>query len=671
MIVKLAWRNVKKSYRDFTLYFMTLTFAICMFYSFHTFQEQQIVFDMTHLESELLTQINTIMSMLSILVMIVLIFLILYATIFLIQRRKKELAIYMIEGMETRSISNLLMLETFLIGIGSLIVGLFLGLLCSQLLTLLTGHLFDMPMDHYSFIVSPSSILWTICCFCFIFMIVMLVNIILLHRYQLIDLLKAKNKLTVIHKQPLFLSILILVISICLLGFAYHMALSVPLLMMSGQKLYTMMITGIIGTILLFYSLSGFLLYIIKHNQRLYFRNLNLFSLQLLYNHMSKNFISISMVCLMLLMGIGALATGFSLRNDINEQIQMQTPFDVTIDSRNSSLTALACINQIYGGTNTFAQLALPLDLVSLQDESIEIIQEKLNTQSAYSEYGDMIVMVKQSQVQALLAAQGIQVTFEQNQISILTNHKQTHDALLALEHEKVELLDQSFAIQRVLYAGIRNTTSSKLVYTVVPDSLIDPLITEYYHSDSPSEVNVTSLLQANFKETADPTMFDTNLDILIEEVNAQLPDDVPYATFGALTREMVKIEHLSLTAIFTYAGIYLGFIFLISAGVLLGIQQLNAQSENAREYQILSKIGTSQTMIHHTILLQISLYFLAPLSLALIHAVIGIQVVNRVTEFIRDIDVMRSSLFVTFLLVLIYGGYYLITYISCKRTIS
>lgn len=672
MIIKLAWRNVKKSYRDFTLYFMTLTFAICMFYSFHTFQEQQVVFDMTHLESELLTQINTIMSLLSILVMIVLIFLILYATIFLIQRRKKELAIYMIEGMETRSISNLLILETFFIGLGSLIAGLLLGLLCSQLLTLLTGHLFEMPMEHYSFIISPSSIFWTISCFCLIFIIVMFVNIVILHRYQLIDLLKAESKLTNIKKRPFALSIFVLLCSISLLGVAYHNALSTPLLMMSTSDLKLMIVTGIAGTILLFYSLSGFLLYLIQHSKRLYYRNLNLFSLQLLYNHMSKNFISISMVCFMLLMGIGALATGFSLRNDLNEQIHMQSPFDLTISSGNSSLTAKECVDQIYGNSDTFAQIALPLDVVTTQQTDMTILQDLLKAQNVYSEYEGNLFMVKQSQVQALLEAQDIQVSFDPNQISILTSHEQTYDELSNLNNQTVELLDHTFEIQQVLYAGIRNSTTNRQIFTIVPDSLIDPLITAFYQdNEASSQFYVASLLQANFKQSADPTMFDIGLQAHIQEVNAKLPDDAPYATFTVLTREMIKIDHLSLTAIFTYAGIYLGFIFLISAGVLLGIQQLNAQSESSREYQILSNIGASKIMLHHTMLLQISLYFIAPLSLALLHAMVGIQVVNQVTEFIREVDVIRSSLFVTALLVLIYGGYYLITYLGCKRTIS
>ena len=126
MYSKLAFRNVRRSVRDYTIYFLTLTFGVCVFYVFNSIESQQAMMSISSSDEQALQSLTMIMGYVSVFISIILGFLILYANKFLIKRRKKELGIYMTLGMDKSKMSWILMLETLLIGIVSLTVGLIL-----------------------------------------------------------------------------------------------------------------------------------------------------------------------------------------------------------------------------------------------------------------------------------------------------------------------------------------------------------------------------------------------------------------------------------------------------------------------------------------------------------------------------------------------------------------
>lgn len=118
--------NVKKSYRDFMIYFMTLTFSVCLFYVFNSFDAQQKIMMLSTDQEYYINLVATFMLILSFFVVFVFGFLILYANNFLIKRRKKEFGLYMLMGMPKKKISRILIYETLFIGLISLISGLLL-----------------------------------------------------------------------------------------------------------------------------------------------------------------------------------------------------------------------------------------------------------------------------------------------------------------------------------------------------------------------------------------------------------------------------------------------------------------------------------------------------------------------------------------------------------------
>ena len=189
MYSKIALKNIKKSYKDYTIYFLTLILAVCIFYSFNSIESQKVL-----IEIKFMSEIMKGISGVSVLVSIILGGLIVYANNFLIKRRKKELGIYMILGMGKRKISRILVTETFIVGVISLVGGLILGIGVSQGLSTFTLKLFDVGMDEYKFIVSTSAISKTILYFGTMFLLVMIFNVFVISKYKVIDLLIANIK---------------------------------------------------------------------------------------------------------------------------------------------------------------------------------------------------------------------------------------------------------------------------------------------------------------------------------------------------------------------------------------------------------------------------------------------------------------------------------------------
>ncbi|MDL0253020.1 FtsX-like permease family protein, partial [Clostridioides difficile] len=174
MYSKIAIKNVRKSFKDYSIYFLTLTLAICIFYSFNSIESQKALMEMNASTKSHVEMLKNMISYMSVFVSVILCSLILYANNFLVKKRNKELGIYMTLGMEKVKISKILVFETIIVGIVSLVSGLILGLLVSQGLSILLLKLFEFNMSEYNFVISISSIIKTIVYFGIMFLLVMI-----------------------------------------------------------------------------------------------------------------------------------------------------------------------------------------------------------------------------------------------------------------------------------------------------------------------------------------------------------------------------------------------------------------------------------------------------------------------------------------------------------------
>jgi putative ABC transport system permease protein len=255
MFYKLAVKNVTKSMKDYTVYFLTLMFGVCLFYMFNSIDSQTAMLQLSSSQKQVLQTLTEIIGYVSVFISVVLGFLIVYANGFLMKRRKMELGIYMTLGMPKGKISIIIIVETLLIGLISLAVGLVLGVFLSQGMSILTAKLFEVNLSKFIFTFSSEALWKTLVYFGVIFLVVMLFNTVSVSKLNLIDLLSAAHKNEKLHIRRLWVSVVIFIVSVVCLGTAYYLVETYGILQISPQFI-SCLILGIVGTLLFFLSLS-------------------------------------------------------------------------------------------------------------------------------------------------------------------------------------------------------------------------------------------------------------------------------------------------------------------------------------------------------------------------------------------------------------------------------
>lgn len=664
MYFKLALQNVKKSYKDFLIYFLTLAFSVCLFYTFNSFQAQEAILDLNSSQHDIMVSIQQLMKILSFIVAMILAFLVIYANHFLIKRRKKELGIYTLLGMPKRNISRVLVYETFLIGLISLMIGIGLGLLASQLLSVITANMFEVKLN-YRFIFSMDAMFFTIIVFSLIFIVIMFFNSLSLNRYKLIDLLLANRKNESLKIKNIWISVLMFVISIALIGYTYYFALSQGI--QALFQLPTIALCGVSGTVLFFMSLSGFLLKFTQCSKHIYFRKLNMFVLRQINSSINSNFISMSIVCLMLLFSIGALATGSNLNKTINQMIKTSTVYDYSYVNLSHSRSIEQIKEDLHVDTSMIKEEFFVHEYAADQtfDTLAPFIKDTEIIESA-DQMSEPYTVIPLSEYNQLRKDRGLEeVSLQINEAHIFTSSDMVTSILndiidaqptLHLYGHDVTIVNDDFDF---IQSATTVQTATFMVTVVINDTLIPKDITP-----------LNSYWNVKLK---DPTQQDAFLKAINQEIQAyqvahEQEDVESYHTFFSDTANSVAENSKGSAVLLTYIGMYLGIVFLIASAVILALQQLSQASDNVARYLILTKIGAEKRMLSHAILLQLAIYFFMPLLLGIIHSIVGIQVVNIVIQAFGQSDIFGASMIAAMIILIVYGSYFLVTYWGSKR---
>ena len=331
MFSKLAVKNVGRSFRDYGVYFLTVAFGVCLFYVFNALETQTVLqYLSNHQRQNIVESIKGLIGILSVFVWVVLAFLILYASGFLVRRRSRELGTYLLLGMERRQVAGLLLAETAFTALSALAVGLALGVVLSQALSVFTAGLFAVPQTAFQFSVSVSALLRTALAFVGIFLLVMVYHALSLSRKKLIDLLRANRTNQELKARGLGASVALFLVGCALLGVAYAMLLIRGMLRVDAL-FWVMIGLGSLGTLLFFRGLSGFLLRLCQGSKKLYYKGLNLFILRQFNAGINTTYRSMTVICLMLLLAIGITATSVGLNNTVERMTEEAQPWSVEL----------------------------------------------------------------------------------------------------------------------------------------------------------------------------------------------------------------------------------------------------------------------------------------------------------------------------------------------------
>ena len=657
MYFKLATRNLKKSLKDYTIYFLTLVFGVCIFYTFNSIESQKVMMDLTDMQAAAFQLIDVVMGVASVFISFVLGFLIVYANNFLIRRRKKEFGIYMTLGMENKQLSRLIFIETMLIGVVSLVVGVALGVLLSQGLSIFTAKLFKVNLVNFTFVFSKIAFIKTLVCFGLIYLVVLIFNSFTIRKVKLIDLLTSAKKNESLKVKNIWISVITFVISIVMIGSAYFIVLKNGVAIASPTAIGIPVLLGSIGTLLFFFSLSGFLLKIMQNNKKFYLKDLNMFVLRQINSKINTTFISMTFICLMLFIAICTFSSGFGISRGLNKDVQDLTQFDSSIWNFNGDN-----IEDLLGKNN-------------LDDISNYAEYTNYNSEVPYSKFLSKNGIEKGSSYYPVFADSNI------NTITL----SDFNGLLILLGKDTVELGQNEYLafgdiddMQAVIQEAIDNNTkiningkelspSSNKVFNIVAyDSTLKNNICTFVVNDD--VVNgltaINTYLNVNYKD--DKLKSEEAINKLIKDNNAKDGTQIYY-----ISKENVEATTAGLGAVVSYLAIYMGVIFLITSAAVLALQQLCESADNIYRYELLKKVGVDEKIINKSLFTQIGIYFIIPLALALVHSIAGLKFAQGIVSIVGDGSMMKYILITLVVLIIIYGGYFIATYNGSKKMIK
>ncbi len=702
MTLKIAWGNVRKSFGDFGIYFVTVVLGVAVFYAFNSMSAQQGVLALSEQQSSILDLLGAVIGGVSVFIAVLLVFLVVYANRFLIRRRKKEFGLYLALGMGAPDVVRIVLAESAIVGVSSLVVGLALGIGFSQVLLLATSSLFSAEVANttgIAFLFSPDAFAKAVAVFAAVFVLAAIVNSHTVAHAKLVDLLRADRTVESMKLRSLPLSFALFIVSLVVIGAAYKL-LADDGLTGPTPEFAASTVLVVAGTALFFYSLSGFLLRAMQSVRPLYLRGLNMFTLRQLNARVNTAFATLTVVCLVLFLAITSVCTGLGLRDATEDALAKGTSYSATAS------TTIAIVGQ-GGETHRLAYLDPYADFM----ESVGYdMREGLTKSMRDVDAGDFDALVAASaQLDSLYDTQDL-VTYgaieESSGVRLadavpsgLMNPgyedaplpfmrlSQVNAALELAGKAPIDLGEGECAVltdmdafrpfwDGVARSGARVSVGGKDL--AIASARFDCVETTTYQcntgalvlrdEDVPADCVLGAMkLDMRCASEADEAALSKALGAVSENTES---DAWPLCYGMFLTRTDCQEQSIGVSVLVGYLAIYLGFVLVIACAAILAIQQLSDASDNARRYGLLRKLGADGGMVNRALFVQVLVYFLFPLVLAVAHSACAISVVSQTIKAFGRFDIASVSLTVAGAFALVYGAYFLVTFFTAKRLI-
>ena len=684
MLFKLSLKNIKKSFKDYAIYFFTLILGVAIFYVFNAIGSQTVLLNVTSSTREIIDLMVNMLSGVSVFVSFILGFLIIYASRFLMKRRNKEFGIYLTLGMSKGKISKILLLETLIIGIISLVIGLVIGVGASQLMSVLVANSFEADLTQFTFVFSSSAMMKTIIYFGIMYLLVMIFNVINVGRCKLIDLIQANKKNEEVKMKNPIVCILVFIISACALGYAYYLVTAGVETLVDTTDIFIPIILGCVSTFFIFWSLSGLILKIVMSFKNLYYKGLNSFVLRQISSKVNTMVFSMTVICLMLFVTICVFSSSLSIKNSMTANLVELAPVDVELSKTRN-------ITEDYAYQTGYSEV-LRQDSYRGIEESLKSVDfdvndyfEDITTVYTYASndftfedtLGSALELVKsQYPIYTYHAPEEVMTISDYNKVARLYGN--TEYTLADDEYMIIADFENSIEMRNVALKTHPSITVFGVTLNPKYDECQDGfvrisnnhintgiiVVPDYVVSETYLE---SEILLANYKADTDQGKQAIE-DTLIAVGNHPNSGNI---SMSASTKISIYEASVGLGAMVTFIGLYLGIIFLISSAAILALKELSESTDNKERYAMLRKIGTDEAMINRALFKQIAIFFSVPLVLAIIHSIFGIEFCRYILMTFGDEEMTRSITMTAVFLIIIYGGYFLITYYCSKNIIK
>lgn len=609
-MTKLAAMNFKSNVKSYFALVISLAFTILVLYNFQNMIYSEIFVALGEYNSHL---INTLIQMISIVVICFMFFFIWYATNVFLEKRKKEIGIYIFMGLSNQKIGKLYMIETTFIGIAALVFGLFWGIITAGLFQMIIVRLSNLDVQ-VSFVFTVQPIIFTVVAFLLIYLSFVIKGYCNIVRSSILNMISAMRQNEYV-KQNECVLVIKAIVGIGVLGSGYYLA-NKEGQQVIGNAVFAMILV-ILGVYLLFGGLIPLLFQnMVKHKNFLYCKQRCLWMNQVVFR-MKKNYRTYSIVCVLGICSITALATGFAMKERYENIVLFENTYTFQVLSNRNDLEKQ--MTQVIEETNDILYYT-GIGLVNQEQEAMMLSysQAKKLAQSANLKFD--IAELEDKEVIRL------------SHLTLLSGS--TKQGIKEIEIRGKEY--QQLATIRIPYLGYLQKQGD---FYIVSD-------VEYERLRGEGE----ELYLYNYKVGNDSAFAETKKEI--DNFASELKEKGDMLGRVAIDpnnseKEWMKLVHS--------ICIFMFLVFVVASGCIMYMKLYNDAYEEKERYSVMCKIGLDDKVLQKSIAKEVGTAYFIPFFIMVISAYYSVLALGKM---------MHTDLFAIYLLsvmivLAVYGLYY------------
>lgn len=633
LFLKLAVSNIKRNKGTYIPYMITCICCIAMTYMmFFVTQSKDLSVQVP--DSAMVTSIM----FLGIAVIYIFSFIfLLYSNSFVMKRRQKEIGLYNILGLEKGHIMKMMAVETLLTSVISIIGGIAAGILGSKLALLLLLKILHVPAQLGFYVCVPGIIVCAV-----MFLPVVIVTLFRnVHRVRLsqpIELLRSGNTG---EREPKAKWLMALVGFLCL-GSGYYIAVTTKSPVTALGLFFAAVLLVMAGTYLLFTAGSIAVLKVMRWKKSFYYKTKNFTSISGMIYRMKQNAMGLASICILSTGVLLMLSTTVSLNMGIEDSLSDMFPYDADFTFNNVTFEEVPRLR------NAFDE-AVEKEKVPYEEKVTQVIldisiarngnnMEILTRDTAASANVEYLTVVPEEEYEKI---SGKTVELKPGEILAFQENGGKGDiALNGVDYKVKEWLEEKPTYDR------GNNIFYKTTIVVTKEDLqkMDALQKELVGKDR-GYLKLEFGLYIEGGKEADikyGNLLQEDLAPLAETLQAEDGDMTPWFRYN------IREEHYSsfytLNGGLLFLGIFLGFIFLVGAGMIIYYKQMSEGYEDKDRFEIMQKVGMSRKEVKSAIRRQILMVFFLPLLMAVLHIIMAFPMISRLLGLL---GMMNTELYI------------------------
>lgn len=631
---KLAFTNIKNNSKTYYPYLLTCISTIIMFYIMHSISINKGLDGVNGSQSlKLILNLGTwVIGIFSVIFLF-------YTNSFLIKRRKKELGLYNVLGLEKKHIAKILIYETLIISAISFVVGILGGIILNKLMFLLLLKLLAFKVE-FGFTIETSSIVLTLIVFTGIFIVTLISNLFQIKVSNPAELLKGGQHGEKEPKAKWFIALTGLIS----LAIGYGIAITAENPIIAINFFFVAVILVMIGTYNLFVAGSIVILKLLRKNKRFYYKTKNFIGISGMMYRMKQNAVGLANICILSSAVLVMLSTTVSLYVGMEDILRYRFPQNIMMSTDDISTDTIEKINKIVDSEVEKSGEKIE-NKIDYRNSAIACINDNGNfTTVDFNGYNPSTVMLGVVPLSDYNRLEGENITLEDDEVIILSKQDKFGE-------ENIKIQGKSFKVKKEI-----NKVS--------------------FIESSPDIIKTYILIANNIDIIGDAAKTNYNIGV---DVNASDEDIMnisnklreAFTTEGVLVYVDAAAENregfLSLYGGLFFLGIFLCLLFLMTTVLIIYYKQISEGYDDKERFNIMQKVGMSKEEIKKTIKNQVLMVFFLPLAFTIVHIAFAFPLITKLLAMLNLTNV-KLFMIVTIISIIIFTVIYAIVYSVTAR---